>query len=71
MTSAAQMEANRRNAQHSTGPRTSAGRSRSSQNALKHGFTGACSSACSTARSPTTQPSCRSSSRLSWPNWRQ
>ncbi len=40
MTSAAQMEANRRNAQHSTGPRTSAGRSRSSQNALKHGFTG-------------------------------
>jgi len=40
MTSAAQMEANRRNAQHSTGPRTSAGRFRSSQNALKHGFTG-------------------------------
>ena len=40
MTSAAQLEANRRNAQHSTGPRTSAGKSRSSQNAVKHGFTG-------------------------------
>jgi hypothetical protein len=34
------MEANRRNAQHSTGPRTGAGKARSSQNALKHGFTG-------------------------------
>ncbi len=39
MTSAAQLEANRRNAQHSTGPRTSAGKSRSSENAVKHGFT--------------------------------
>ncbi len=40
MTSAAQLEANRRNAQHSTGPRTGAGKARSSQNAVKHGFTG-------------------------------
>lgn len=40
MTSPAQMVANRRNAQHSTGPRTGAGKSRSSQNAVKHGFTG-------------------------------
>ncbi len=39
MTSAAQLEANRRNAQRSTGPRTSAGKSRSSENAVKHGFT--------------------------------
>ncbi len=40
MTTAVQMVSNRRNAQHSTGPRTGAGKSRSSQNALKHGFTG-------------------------------
>jgi len=40
MTSATQLEANRRNAQHSTGPRSTAGKARSSQNALKHGFTG-------------------------------
>jgi len=40
MTSATQLEANRRNAQHSTGPRTGAGKARSSRNALKHGFTG-------------------------------
>ncbi len=40
MTTAAQLDANRRNAQHSTGPRTAAGKSRSSQNAVKHGFTG-------------------------------
>ena len=40
MTSAAQLEANRRNAQRSTGPRTSVGKSRSAQNAVKHGFTG-------------------------------
>ena len=40
MTSAAQLDANRRNAQHSTGPRTAAGKARSSQNAVKHGFTG-------------------------------
>lgn len=68
MTSAVQMAANRRNAQHSTGPRTSAGKSRSSQNALKHGFTGVCSLASSTARSPTTRRSCRSPFRRSWPN---
>ena len=30
---------NRNNAQHSTGPKTEAGKSRSSQNARKHGFT--------------------------------
>ena len=40
MTSAAQLEANRRNAQQSTGPRTSTGKARSAQNAVKHGFTG-------------------------------
>ena len=33
-------ERNRQNAQHSTGPRTAAGKARSSRNALKHGFTG-------------------------------
>ena len=31
-------EINRRNAQHSTGPRTAAGKSRSRRNALKHGI---------------------------------
>jgi hypothetical protein len=34
-----QMEANRRNAQHSTGPRTEAGLKISSPNALRHGLT--------------------------------
>jgi len=38
-------EINRANAQHSTGPRTQAGKQRSSQNALRHGLT---------ARSPVT-----------------
>jgi len=33
-------EINRANAQHSTGPKTEAGKQRSSRNALKHGFTG-------------------------------
>ena len=32
-------EVNRANAQHSTGPRTEAGKQRSSQNALRHGLT--------------------------------
>jgi len=32
---------NRRNAQHSTGPRTVQGKGASSQNARKHGFTAA------------------------------
>ena len=32
------IEANRRNAQKSTGPRTALGKLRSSRNALKHGF---------------------------------
>ena len=40
MTPAMQLEANRRNAQQSTGPKTGAGKARSSQNAVKHGFTG-------------------------------
>jgi len=38
MTTAAQRKANKKNAQHSTGPRTDEGKQRSSQNALKHGF---------------------------------
>jgi hypothetical protein len=37
MTSARQLETNRQNAQASTGPKTPAGKGRSSRNALKHG----------------------------------
>jgi hypothetical protein len=40
MVSERRIEANRRNAQLSTGPRTAAGRARSSINALRHGITG-------------------------------
>ncbi len=40
MTTAAQLEANRRNALRSTGPRTEQGKRRSSMNATRHGFTG-------------------------------
>ena len=39
MASAAQILANKANAQHSTGPKTDAGKTTSSQNATKHGFT--------------------------------
>ncbi|MCU1257860.1 MAG: hypothetical protein JWO80_745, partial [Bryobacterales bacterium] len=35
---AAQLSANRANSESSTGPRTEAGKSRSSQNALRHGL---------------------------------
>jgi len=38
MTSIQKIEANRRNAQKATGPRTEAGKRRASQNALKHGL---------------------------------
>jgi len=38
MTSQAKIEANRRNALRSTGPRTNAGKARSRRNALKHGL---------------------------------
>jgi hypothetical protein len=38
MASRAQIEANRRNAQKSTGPRTAEGKTTVSQNALRHGF---------------------------------
>ena len=40
MVSERRIEANRRNAQRSTGPRTLAGKTRSSINALRHGITG-------------------------------
>jgi len=40
MVSERRIEANRKNAQRSTGPRTHAGRARSSMNALRHGITG-------------------------------
>jgi len=40
MVSERRIEANRRNAQLSTGPRSEAGRARSSMNALRHGITG-------------------------------
>ena len=40
MVSERRVEANRRNAQRSTGPRTLAGKTRSSINALRHGITG-------------------------------
>jgi len=40
MISDKQLEANRRNAQHSTGARTDAGRQHSRMNALRHGLTG-------------------------------
>src|ERR1017187_2689372 len=39
-TSAAQVEANRRNAQRSTGPRSADGKRRSSLNAMRHGAYG-------------------------------
>jgi hypothetical protein len=39
MASPAQITANQANAQHSTGPRTAAGKSRVSQNATRHGLT--------------------------------
>ncbi len=38
MTSAAQKQANKQNAQHSTGPRTAEGKQRTARNAIKHGF---------------------------------
>jgi hypothetical protein len=41
MGSVRKQEANRRNAQKSTGPRTPAGRARASRNALKHGLAAA------------------------------
>jgi hypothetical protein len=40
MISDKQLDANRRNAQHSTGAKTEAGRNRSRMNALRHGLTG-------------------------------
>src|SRR5665213_2200127 len=40
MSSAAQIDANRKNAQHSQGATTEEGRKKSSLNAIQHGFTG-------------------------------
>ncbi len=40
MASARQIEANRRNALQSTGPKTEAGKQRSRRNAVRHGLTG-------------------------------
>jgi hypothetical protein len=40
MSTQAQVTANQANAQHSTGPKTAEGKSASSQNNLRHGFTG-------------------------------
>ena len=40
MLSEKQLEANRRNAQKSTGPKTTEGKSNSSRNNLRHGLTG-------------------------------
>jgi hypothetical protein len=40
MSSAARLEANRENAQHSTGPQTPEGKSRTRLNGLRHGLTG-------------------------------
>jgi hypothetical protein len=39
MTTFRQIEANRRNAQHSTGPKTDGGKSKSRRNAIRHGLT--------------------------------
>ena len=38
MSTAAQQQANKQNAKHSTGPRTEEAKQRTSQNALKHGL---------------------------------
>jgi hypothetical protein len=40
MSSDRQIEGNRRNSHHSTGPRSMAGKNRVSSDALKHGLTG-------------------------------
>lgn len=42
MASVRQIEANRRNAKRSTGPKTMGGKARSSRNALRHGLAGSC-----------------------------
>ncbi len=50
MISEKQLAANRRNARHSTGPRTDAGRKASSLNARRHNLTGQVTAMTETAR---------------------
>jgi hypothetical protein len=55
MTSVKQIEANRRNALKSTGPRTQDGKGRSRMNALRHGFASAAKVSRANARDVTFQ----------------
>ena len=56
-TSSRRAEANRRNAQKSTGPRTAEGKARSRFNAVKHGMSAATPSSPARTRPPSTTAS--------------